>query len=121
MEVLNHFLGVYGLFKKNSNVLPSQDSADNIIQNAKRKATEQHILYVLSQFKVGVADIDFVETTSMYFAKVALASNIRMTKLIYLKDLIAESIASNWRNRRMPTHLGAVKSASKHQLYSAWR
>lgn len=88
-------LPVNGLFKKTSNVLPSQDTADNIIQNAKRKATEQHILYVLSQFKVEVADIDFVETTSMYFAKVTLASNIRMTKLIYLKDLIAESIASN--------------------------
>ena len=89
-------LPIDGLFKvsslDNSN---SADSADNILKRAVAKATEDHIKYVLSQYKIETSDINFIETTSMFFAIVSLASNIRMTKLIYLKDTIAESLAPN--------------------------
>lgn len=68
---------------------------DDIMKRAVAKATEQHIRYVLAQYKVETNNINFIETPTMFFAIVTLASNIRMTKLIYLKDTIAESMASN--------------------------
>ncbi len=92
----SYTLPIDGLFQKsslaNSN---STDSVDDILKRATAKATEDHIKYVLSQYKIETSDINFIETPSMFFAIVSLSSNIRMTKLIYLKDTIAESLAPN--------------------------
>ena len=77
----------------NGKTTGSKDSKATILERAAAKAAEDHIKFVLSEFKVDTAEIDFSETTSMYYAVITLASNIRITKLVYLKDTIAEAIS----------------------------
>lgn len=98
-ESSSYTLPVDKLFKSSDTGAnaPKEDSVlqDDIMKRAVATATEQHIKYVLAQYKVETADINFIESPSMFFAIATLASNIRMTKLIYLKDTIAESLAPN--------------------------
>ena len=95
----SYTLPIDGLFRNlESNVDTQKNSSisqDEILKQAVAKATEQHIQYVLAQYKIDTTSIKFIETPSMFFAIISLASNIRMTKLIYLKDTIAESMAPN--------------------------
>ena len=86
-------LPVDSLSKSLNNTTGIKDSKCTILDRAAATAAEEHIKYVLSEFKVEAADIDFSETSAMYFAVITLASNIRITKLIYLKDTIAEAIS----------------------------
>ena len=86
-------LPVDSFSKSSSKTTGVKDSKGMILERAAAKAAEEHIKYVLSEFKVDTADIDFSETPSMYYAVITLASNIRITKLIYLKDTIAEAIS----------------------------
>ena len=53
----------------------------------------EHVRSVLADYSIGISEIESYQTPTMVFLTFALASDIRMTKLLYLQDKISDALA----------------------------
>ena len=53
----------------------------------------EHVRGVLADYNIGISEIESFQTPTMVFLTFALASDIRITKLLYLQDKISDALA----------------------------